>query len=472
MTMPARAGSSTRQAAARIWPAFLTDREALARLLYYSCAVIGAQRLLLHGLDAYVCLVMAGIAVYYFPRDRRQCNTALVLAIFLSVDNGAFVYAETAAPLRYVLYLAALGVLFRDFRTDPRRLFIAAGALLVPLVITLFNLAHVDSATLRGNIILAILAVLVLARSPTALENAEIDWDRMGIFFVLFALSELPNILFFYHLQETGYLNYNGTKSLLVFGAFYYLRNRPLPLALPVIGLISYVILFYQTRMIVLSFMLVLLMYVLGRVVRLRRTELLLACLVGGGAYLLFTSDIELDGFKIVYTFQHALAQFSLEDFLKTLDPIRYYELRIFMERDWFHLLFGNGLGAGLFDYNRYFSFIPANNTAFSIEELQSGYMYHFHDVWNDIGLRFGLVYLVAVLTPLFIDVHVRSGKRAAAAMTLIVLIFSAFFSTAGLICIALLGLGYRAERQCEKRETDISRLPEKADVLPGTRAG
>ena len=434
------------QAAAATFP-FLADKTGFAKLVFYGCALIGAQRILLQPLDAYTCVVMAGLALFYFQHDRRMANTALLLSVFLCVDNGAMVYAETPGPIRYVLYLACLGLMLYDFRTDAKRLALAFGLLLIPLLITASSMTYADSATLRGNVILALLTIVVLARSKESLTSAEIDWEVMAKFLLVFAISEIFTVRFFYSLQATGYLSYNGTKSVMAFLGFYYLCSRRFPVSLLVFAMGFYVILMYQTRMIVLSLVVVMALFLLGRIARLRPAELALTAILVVGGYFLFTSGIQLNFLKIVYSVQEAMNEFSLEQAMQAVDPVRYYELRMFFERDWLQILFGNGFGSGLFDANRYFSFIPWNNTAFSVEELRAARIYQFHDVWTDIGLRFGLVFIAALLLPLLIGMHSSSRAAAAVAMTLIVLIFSAFFSTSGLICIAMMALAYRAER-------------------------
>src|SRR5262245_48211791 len=131
------------QAAAATFP-FLADKTGVAKLVLYGCAIIGAQRILLQPLDAYVCVIMAGLAVFYFPRDRRMANTALLLSVFLSVDNGALVYAETPGPIRYLLYLACLGVMLYEFRASPKRMAIAFALLSVPLFLTVSNMTYAD----------------------------------------------------------------------------------------------------------------------------------------------------------------------------------------------------------------------------------------------------------------------------------------------------------------------------------------
>ncbi|WP_439145975.1 hypothetical protein, partial [Vibrio sp.] len=102
-------------------------------------------------------------------------------------------------------------------------------------------------------------------------------------------------------------------------------------------------------------------------------------------------------------------------------------------------ILIGNGLGSGFYDSKGYFSFVGLYDTAFSQKELSTNIFTNFHDVWVDIGYRFGLVFLLLLYTPLFIGLRSDDVEVSSLASILIILVTCSFYSSAGLILTALL---------------------------------
>ena len=135
----------------------------------------------------------------------------------------------------------------------------------------------------------------------------------------------------------------------------------------------------------------------------------------------------------------------KLMDIFKLLDPVRFYESLLFFEQDVRRLIFGSGFGAGLIDTKGYFSFVAYDDTAFSRKELQSNMYYNFHDVWVDIGTRFGLASLI--LISIWIVYLGYVTKKYFVVGIVFMSIITGFFSFSGLLCSAMLILSLSSSR-------------------------
>jgi O-antigen ligase len=104
-------------------------------------------------------------------------------------------------------------------------------------------------------------------------------------------------------------------------------------------------------------------------------------------------------------------------------------------------MIFGNGLGASYFDNNNTFDFVGKHDFAFSEEELESRRFYNFHDIWSDVGFRIGLAPLALLFIWLIRKYWKLSSRDDESFIPLfcIVLLFCAFFSTAGIIFIFII---------------------------------
>lgn len=428
--------------------------------MLYLCAALGAQRFLLSQLYAYACVATLLLAFYYLTKDRAKYNSALVISVFLSVDIGAGYYSTTPEFIRYSIISVALMTIILDFRSDLQRMTLYFCVLLIPLILSLVNTEDINTESLTRDLFIAGIAGLVICRTNSSVASFRLDWRLLANFLIIYILFEVVNIAVFHSYEATGYLSYVSTKSLIVFPAFYFLRNERLLPACIVLALSLYVILFFQTRMIIFSAVLVIALYTLSRVIRSNKRELLfLAVTVPFVVGILSLVPLEL--FRAVTSMQIALEQSSVSDFLRVLDPVRFVEIQLFLDRDLFNILFGSGLGVGIFDEMNYMGFVGIYDWAFSAEELKTRYFYNFHDVWTDVGLRFGILCLAFILTPLFRDLMSSNSMVSTYAMTLIVLLLCAFFSVAGLIIIALIGLAYRAESEHERALHRMLRGPE-----------
>ena len=130
--------------------------------------------------------------------------------------------------------------------------------------------------------------------------------------------------------------------------------------------------------------------------------------------------------------------EIDIKSILQDLDRTRVAETKLLFDLPFYQIAFGKGFGSGIFDEQGYLSFVEVNDTAFSTEEIQNSYYVNFHDVWVDVGLRFGLLPFSLILVGLMMLFRGSDATgKINLSMTLVGL-FSAFYSIAGLISIAV----------------------------------
>ncbi len=417
----------------------------LQRAVILVSAFLGAQRFALGPIYAFVCLAPAVVALYESRHNTTTRNTALLLAIFLSVDNGATVYMETPEFIRYPLYLAGIWILSVEFRGSIRRFFVILTLFLPSLLITLFHTNNMRADIFQMDMLVVALTIVIFARNEESLKSAAIDWELLSRFLLIFLVSETINILFFYKYELTGYLSYDSTKSLVCFPVFYMLQRQHPYKTVLYFFVVMLVLLLYGTRMIIASLFFAMILFVFRLVAELKVMVFAVTASVSATIFALISSG-SLDAFKFFGTLHRSLSQVNFYAALKSLDPVRYYEQLMFINRDFIYILFGNGFGHGLEDKNNYFYFVSNYDTAYYPYELSGGVFYHFHDVWTFYGMHMGIVTLGGILAPIVWAILSKKGLNAAIAMLLIVLLFSAFFSTAGVITIAMIAAAYRAQ--------------------------
>ena len=126
-----------------------------------------------------------------------------------------------------------------------------------------------------------------------------------------------------------------------------------------------------------------------------------------------------------------------IRDRYEALDLVRFRENQLFFSRPLYEVIFGSGLGSGLADTQGLLGFVGYFDTAFTVEELNNSVYFNLHDFWTDFGLRFGLI-TVVFITYLVSIKQILFGQKICGILFGI-LLFNAFFSTAGMIFTALI---------------------------------
>lgn len=269
-----------------------------------------------------------------------------------------------------------------------------------------------------------------------------IDFKLLNYLLVIYLFSELINIFLkpFLGFSANDYLSYTSTKSLVVLPSFYYLLKKNFKIALPIILLTVIVLIGYSTRMIILTYTISLLIIFFASI-RISLKHIFAFALVVF-VIILFSNSLELDfeSFKATGVFIQLFADGELFEKFLLIDPVRYYETKMFFERSFFSIFFGDGFGSGLIDKQNYLHFVKVTDSAFSAEELNSRRYYNLHDTWIDLGLRFGLVSIMFSYFYIFRWIYFRKNLVVQISAALLIVLFSCItYSTQGLLILSFI---------------------------------
>lgn len=416
-------------------------------------SLLASQRILLSGLAANLCMVPALLAVVAWRTPARR-NALVLLALFISVDNGAGAYVETFPAARYAIYALAAAAIADTGRFSISRVI---GCTVIAVVYTFLSLAtdYFAVGQLVADAILLVTVAAAISVSPS--QAARMDLMLLNRCLWAFMAGELFTLVFLSHSQY-HYLNYHSLKSLVVLPSILLAaRGRLLHFA-PAFAITMIVLLSYGSRMIIVAYLLVLTGMGVRGIWRAPRRGPMTFRIVAFVAVLLGALSIVDQETLESYKFGWMLSQLTQvrvdAEVLQVIDPVRYREHELFFDRPWHKILRGEGLGAGLYDREGRLDFIAAFETAFSDKELASRIYFNFHDFWIDVGLRFGLLIVAAALAALGSLAFARDGALSAMGGLLFVLVLCAFFSTTGVLAIGLLIL----EVRCRRHDSALAR--------------
>lgn len=419
-------------------------------VIFISCLAgfLSVQRFYLADFYHYIPIVFILLAIASLVFDQRSLFSSFSLISLLTcVDNGGTIYNETPVLIRYLSYILCIFIFFLNKKILLKKsLIIYVGWLILILAMTLSNYENVVFIALTHNIIILFFVFVVFVFKPFSNKSL---FHFHSILFPLslgVILGELINITTEFELQQ-GYLNYNSIKSFIIYPSLYALCNRKKLLFILLMPFTLFIFIFYVTRMIVIAYILVIVVFLVDYLFknflkRLFVSFIFVSLIVFSTSQISF-DDNELSKYKVTNMIKILFSDHSndLSNVLKTLDPVRYGELIVLIDAPIINIIFGQGLGASYLDKNNIFGFVGKYDFAFSEQELESRRFYNFHDLWSDIGLRIGLLPLLILLVWLFKQYLILSFKSKESSIPLfsIVLLFCAFFSTAGIIFIFLL---------------------------------
>lgn len=422
-------------------------QQQLLSLILFASGFLAVQRFTLSPINAVICVIPLGLFTVQMLRGHHQTAlTYLVLALFLSIDNGGGAYAETIAPLRYVIYMSAITLLFylSNWRIRRKPLLLAAllcCGITFGGVTTAFGTVPIDVATLqRDLIVLLILSAFLTDRNSTKLDFHLLFSGSFG-----YLLGEVVNALFLYR-DFTEYLSYDSLKAFVVFPiiyAFLTRRNIVIQMALAIPTL--YVIFLYGSRMITMSIFALLAAALVISLIRSRHGKNMLGFLVTlivlANFYrietLADTDFIQFKALSFLVQIQETVEVSDIFQVLALLDPVRFAEHQLFFDRPILEVMFGSGIGSGIYDANGALAFVTFDQTAFSEQEIVSSTFYNLHDFWIDFGLRFGLLPLAYIIY--MIVFREMLHRRPWHGVLFGVLLLNTTFATSGLLLTALL---------------------------------
>ena len=420
-------------------------------ILYLSIisSIIGAQRFTLPNIYAFACIIPFILSIYLFTKNRSLCITLIIFSIFLSVDNSLS-YSGTTGSIRYIIYLFGLFLISNSLKVDRKKLFQINSFIIILSFISLVNHELVKVELLKRDILISLLIILVYTQAKSNFSQYKINFDFLNMLIVIFILAEFINIVFFYNLSKEAYLSFDSTKSLITLPFFYYFSKKNYIKLIILILFLLPVILNYGTRMIPITLILCLVLYLIFNL-SLNRILLISVFIIGisFSAFFNYESLNHLNyfnQFKLIGTFLQSSEAINITGFLKILDPVRYFENKLFFDRGYFSILFGNGIGSGIYDVNNLLGFVFSEQSAFSKEELKNNIFYNFHDSWVDIGLRFGLSFIIFFIYRFSCVLRINNSMIRTNSFMIIMLSFCAFFSTSGLILISIFCLSLKEQ--------------------------
>tara|TARA_A100001035_G_scaffold264083_1_gene245109 strand:+ start:953 stop:2275 length:1323 start_codon:yes stop_codon:yes gene_type:complete len=406
-------------------------------------AFLGTQRFFIGEIVPFACLLTFALFLYYiFAKGKGdKAFTYLFVSLFLCIDNGGNIYSETTALIRYAVYITTLCYLLINFKLNIIYSLIFSLFLLLLCLITIFLENPINANILRRDILIIILIFIFINQNVNYLDKYRFDESILTAFFSLFLFFEICNIVFFSSFYSNEYLNYNSTKALLIIPSLLLYRRINIIIFFIIFSITLLVLVEYQSRLIFLFTIISFATLFLRNVLNLKYLILLILFLV----ILYNLSFIVADLIISKKPSQMFLGFISIQSFseflllLKGLDIVRYYEHALFFDRSYFEIFFGSGLGSGLIDVNNYFYFVGEKKSAFSDLEIQSGHFYNFHDFHTDIGLRFGLLPVLIMIIYIYFKIIFSNLQQMGYYAVIFVGLFCMFYSSAGLILIAML---------------------------------
>lgn len=402
------------------------------------CSFLAAQRFVLNPLDTLVCIIPL-VYVFIFWTNISVRNALLMFSLFISVDNASDYLAITYSPIRYIIYVVGIFLLFDKKIYVKKKVVIYIVLLLILIFLTLLNISNIDVKTLWRDVFILILLFPILCANYRKI-SFPINFDLLNKLIVWYLLSEISNVVIrpYLGIETTDYLSYNSTKSFIIFPSIYYLLKDNFKIGIPLVILTIIVLVSYTTRMIMITYLISIIFILIKTGVLKFKIIILL-----GICYLVISNlstliEQHFEGYKAIVVFIRIFEQGDLWEKAKFIDLVRYNEAKLFFDRDWSSILFGDGLGSGLIDIKNDFDFVKFTDTAFSEKELIERKFYNLHDTWTDIGLRFGLISILIVYFLILKFVLISKSKCIQLIGAILVVLFScATFSSQGLILIS-----------------------------------
>lgn len=414
-------------------------------ILLFITAFLSAQRYLLPDIYHYACLIPLIAGIYLYKESKILSNTFIFIALFTCVDIGGssgdvVPFNESSSFIRYLIYLVIITSIALNAKINFKKTYTILLLLFFPLFSTIANIfdsqTFINLSILRSDILVCFLILILFSN-----ENKKVfklNFHLIYIFFLIFGFFEIINFISFFNYEE-NYMNFQSTKSLILYPVFYsivYLKSGFLKIfwiALSLLILIGYV-----TRMIFISMLLCLFLLLISKIisgkVKFKRALLFIVLFIILISFFLPRIQ-DLEYIKMISTLSTIIGSDNFFESLQLVDPWRYGELQILFDRDLFSIIFGEGFGAGIYDYNNYLYFANFDQTAYSDKELITGIFYNMHDFWSDFGLRFGLLNISIFLFYLISKIIISQNKNMVFGCTIsLVLTLCAFFSVSGII--------------------------------------
>ena len=392
------------------------------------------QRFMLPLLSAYVCL-MPLITYLILLKQNSDKRSLPFISLLALVDLGAGAYIETPALIKYLIYSVAF------LNLIPRGRFLVASnnviigiVFVFVLVNTLSNADLIDWYTVIRDVLTIILVFRIFCVVGVA-SDLMLDSNLVLIFASGVLASELINMAFFYSVLDGEYLNYSSLKFIGCVPMIYRLSFKSQK-AVTLFAIASmFVICSYGSRMLLLTFCLVIFLMLFRSILQRKSGDIAVVITVGILVFsIIRLFDINLLKYRGLNFLSNSIEALISDNEFNQIDAVRGAENKIFFSQDIYHLLTGNGVGAGIIDVEGVFAFVPDNNSAFSSEELNNQRYYRLHDSWVGFGYRFGFVAYVLFILWVIIGLFRGDSLTAFWYALALLSVLNASFSISGLL--------------------------------------
>lgn len=419
----------------------------LLSVMLFIFGFLAVQRFTTSPINTFICVLPLGLFVMQMLRGYRGAAlTYLVLALFLSTHYGGGVYTETVTPLRYIIYLSAIGMLFylSIWRVNRKKLLLAA---FLGCGVAFGSIANAIGSTPLDLITLQrdLLVLLILFVFLTDSISAKLDLHLLFISSLGYLAGEILNILLFYE-DFSAYLSFDSLKAFVVFPLIYTLLTRKnLVIQVLIAFATLYIIFLYGTRMLTITFFLFfgagLIIYLIrigfGRILLGFLIVLIVTANINLNELISDTDFIKFKAIAFLVQIQENIGVIGISGTLYLLDSVRFAEHELFFDRPILELIFGSGIGSGIYDAKGVLSFVTTYQSAFSFKEIESSTFYNLHDFWIDFGLRFGLLPLAYLIYQIVLREMLQ--KNIWYGVLFGILILNTTFATSGVLLSALL---------------------------------
>jgi hypothetical protein len=414
--------------------------------LVFVLGFLSAQRFLLSDMYAYfVVIPLVCMCIAKFRKRISRNNYWALIALLMLIDNGGFVYTETPSWLRYVTWILCLGELLASHNFRLNRLIFLLMFLTIPAALAGFNYDMVHFGSLIRDLYVCGVLVLCIGMEPKS--SYDNDFSNVMNALVLFGLGVLLAEFFNSSSIPIGeYANYTSIKAIVILPSLYAIASKRYFIAAVLMPLTVYVLFLYVTRMIFIAYLMgltvLLINYFFNNTFLKSTRNIIFSSLIVIFCLWAFFTPVALDSNKFLSIFYVIFEQDyqSITELMILIDPTRFYEFKMIFDSSLFNIIFGHGLGMSYADINGYFSFLGSfAPDAFSEEETRSGIFYNFHEIWVDVGYRFGL--LAVVLCVLWVLPRLKSKDSDIFVLRIfmITILLCSFWSTSGALFMCFL---------------------------------
>lgn len=434
-------------------------------LLITTCVVafLESQRFFFSNSVGYFCLIT--LLLTFFSSNKEIRQSLIILSLFLYEDMVLVESHATPSFIRYILiiFLFILFLRYLTFlklRIDRVIIFLTFFTIIIVNTLSYINaLYSIDFDTLRYNFFLIV--ILFLITCTDSKFDFAINYNFLVYPILFYLIGETINFIYYQDVWKNdlkGYLNYSSLKSMILIPFIYLLIYKKNFIYIFLVFIITNIVTVgYGSRYIFLTLYLYLFFHIFfylknNLLLKLFLTFILLISLS------LVAQNLE-GSFKptalLKSIFETLLVNPNLFNLFYELDKVRFMEHKLIFDQGIYNILFGSGLGSGLYDYNGYLSFVKFNQTAFTEKEIISKVFYNFHDPWTDIGLRIGLLPFFLIILKFFINIYHFSKnndqKNFFLISCILVLMINAWFQVIGLIVIFFLYKSLKRDRLVKK---------------------